>query len=135
MSAATRPPPVPQIHRWGGSMRDPSNAHLRKGAVRFMTVDIKRLTAHLSQSQQDEITKAYKKQAENQTAAFLWCFFLGWMGAHRFYLRQWGPGIIHLILALITVVIAVGGALAGVDPTIIIVAALPFGVAALIWEI
>jgi TM2 domain-containing membrane protein YozV len=100
-----------------------------------MTVDIKRLTAHLSQSQQDEITKAYKKQAENETAAFLWCFFLGWMGAHRFYLRQWGQGIIHLILALITIVIAVGGALAGVDPTIIVVAALPFGVAALIWEV
>jgi TM2 domain-containing membrane protein YozV len=100
-----------------------------------MTVDIKRLTAHLSQSQQDEITKAYEKQAENETAAFLWCFFLGWMGAHRFYLRQWGQGIIHLILALITVVIAVGGALAKVDPAIIVVAALPFGVAALIWEV
>jgi TM2 domain-containing membrane protein YozV len=100
-----------------------------------MTVDIKRLTAHLSQSQQEEISKAYKKQAENETAAFLWCFFLGWMGAHRFYLRQWGQGIIHLILALITVAIAVGGALAGVDPTIIVVAALPFGVAALIWEV
>lgn len=100
-----------------------------------MTVDIKRLTAHLSQSQQDEITKAYEKQAENETAAFLWCFFLGWMGAHRFYLRQWGQGIIHLIIALITVVIAVGGALAKVDPTIIVVAALPFGVAALIWEV
>jgi TM2 domain-containing membrane protein YozV len=100
-----------------------------------MTVDIKRLTAHLSQSQQEDITTAYKKQAENETAAFLWCFFLGWMGAHRFYLRQWGQGIIHLILALITVVIAVGGALVGVDPTIIIVAALPFGVAALIWEV
>jgi TM2 domain-containing membrane protein YozV len=100
-----------------------------------MTVDIKRLTAHLSQSQQDEIAKAYKKQAENETAAFLWCFFLGWMGAHRFYLRQWSQGIIHLILALITIVIAVGGALAKVDPTIIIVAALPFGVAALIWEV
>jgi TM2 domain-containing membrane protein YozV len=100
-----------------------------------MTVDIKRLTAHLSQSQQDEITKAYKKQAENETAAFLWCFFLGWMGAHRFYLHQWGQGIIHLIVALITVVIAVGGALAKVDPTIIVVAALPFGVAALIWEV
>jgi TM2 domain-containing membrane protein YozV len=116
-------------------MCDPSKAHLRKGAVRFMTVDIKRLTAHLSQSQQDEITKAYKKQAVNETAAFLWCFFLGWMGAHRFYLRQWGQGIIHLILALITVIIAVGGALVGVDPTIIVVAALPFGVAALIWEV
>jgi TM2 domain-containing membrane protein YozV len=100
-----------------------------------MTVDIKRLTAHLSQSQQEEITKAYKKQAINETAAFLWCFFLGWMGAHRFYLRQWGQGFIHLILALITIVIVVGGALAGVDPTIIIVAALPFGLAALIWEV
>jgi TM2 domain-containing membrane protein YozV len=100
-----------------------------------MTVDIKRLTAHLSQSQQEEITKAYEKQAENETAAFLWCFFLGWMGAHRFYLRQWGQGLIHLILALITIGIAVGGALANLDPTLVVLAALPFGLAALLWEI
>jgi TM2 domain-containing membrane protein YozV len=100
-----------------------------------MTVDIKRLTAHLSQSQQEEITKAYEKQAENETAVFLWCFFLGWMGAHRFYLRQWGQGIIHLILALITIGIAVGGALANLDPTLVVLAALPFGLAALLWEI
>ncbi|PWT77285.1 MAG: hypothetical protein C5B60_03020 [Chloroflexi bacterium] len=100
-----------------------------------MTVDIKRLTAHLSQSQQEEISKAYKKQAENETAIFLWCFFLGWMGGHRFYLRQWDQGIIHLILALIAVLIAVGGALANADPTIIIIAVLPFALAALIWEV
>jgi TM2 domain-containing membrane protein YozV len=100
-----------------------------------MAVDIKRLTAHLSQSQQQEIIKAYEKQAENETAVFLWCFFLGWMGAHRFYLHQWGQAVIHLILALITALIIVGGVLANVDPTIIVVAALPFGVAALIWEV
>ena len=100
-----------------------------------MTVDIRRLTAHLSGSQQDEIVKAYKKRAENETAAFLWCFFLGWMGAHRFYLRQWGQAIIHLLIVVIVAGIIVVGVLASINPTVVVLAALPFGLAALIWEV
>jgi hypothetical protein len=100
-----------------------------------MTVDIKRLTAHLSERQQEEIAAAYKKQAENETAAFLWCFFLGWMGAHRFYLRQWTPAFLHLIVALITAAIIVVGVVAQLDPTFVVLAALPFGLIALLWEV
>ena len=100
-----------------------------------MTVDIKRLTAHLSERQQDEIATAYKKQAENETAAFLWCFFLGWMGAHRFFLRQWTQAFLHLLVALIAAGIIVVGVITNLDPTIIVLAALPFGLAALIWEV
>ena len=100
-----------------------------------MTVDIRRLTAHLSTSQQDEIAKAYKKQQENETAAFLWCFFLGWMGAHRFYLRQWGQAFIHLLIVVIMAGIIVVGVLANLNPTLVVLTALPFGLAALIWEI
>ncbi len=100
-----------------------------------MTVDIKRLTAHLSQPQQDEIATAYKKQAENETAAFLWCFFLGWMGAHRFYLHQWGQAFIRLIIALIAIGVVVAGVIFKLDPTLVVLIALPFAMVALIWEI
>jgi TM2 domain-containing membrane protein YozV len=100
-----------------------------------MTVDIKRLTAHLSEGQRDEIAKAYKQQAVNETAAFLWCFFLGWMGAHRFFLHQWGQAILRLVIAIVAIGIVVVGVLAGIAPTIYILAALPFALVALIWEL
>ena len=100
-----------------------------------MTVDIKRLTAHLSERQQEEIAVAYKKQAENETAAFLWCFFLGWMGAHRFFLRQWTQAFLHLLVALITAGIIVVGVVFQLDPTLIVLTALPFGLIALLWEV
>ncbi len=100
-----------------------------------MTVDIKRLTAHLSEGQRDEIAKAYKQQAVNETAAFLWCFFLGWLGAHRFFLHQWGQAILRLVIALIAIGIVVVGVIDGIDPTIFVLAALPFALVALIWEI
>ncbi|MGO8949474.1 MAG: TM2 domain-containing protein [Ktedonobacterales bacterium] len=100
-----------------------------------MTVDIERLTSHLSPSQRDEISRAYKKQEENETAAFLWCFFLGWIGAHRFYLREWGLAIIHVVLVLIMAGIIVAGVMANLNSTLVVLAALPFGLAALIWEV
>jgi len=32
-----------------------------------------------------------------RTNAILWCFFLGWIGAHKFYLGQTGWGIAYLL--------------------------------------
>jgi TM2 domain-containing membrane protein YozV len=100
-----------------------------------MTVDIKRLTAHLSEGQRDDIANAYKQQAVSETAAFLWCFFLGWMGAHRFFLHQWGQAILRFIIALIAVGIVVVGILTGTAPPIYLLVALPFALVAIIWEI
>ncbi|MBD2187187.1 NINE protein [Pseudanabaena mucicola] len=33
---------------------------------------------------------------KSRTAAILWCFFFGWLGAHKFYLGQAGLGILYL---------------------------------------
>ncbi len=66
-----------------------------------MSVDIARMTAHLTPAQQEEIARAYRRTSENATTAFLLCFFLGIFGAHRFYLRQWGSALLHLVLAII----------------------------------
>ncbi|MDX2255154.1 MAG: NINE protein [Pseudanabaenaceae cyanobacterium bins.39] len=34
---------------------------------------------------------------KSRTTAILWCFFLGGIGAHRFYLGQAGIGILYLL--------------------------------------
>lgn len=34
---------------------------------------------------------------KTRTGAILWCFFLGWLGAHKFYLGQTGWGIVYLL--------------------------------------
>lgn len=34
--------------------------------------------------------------AKNRTVALLLCFFLGWLGAHRFYVEKAGTGILWL---------------------------------------
>jgi TM2 domain-containing membrane protein YozV len=34
---------------------------------------------------------------KSRTTAILWCFFLGGIGAHRFYLGQAGVGILYLL--------------------------------------
>jgi len=34
---------------------------------------------------------------KTRTSAILWCFFLGWAGAHKFYLGQSGWGIVYLL--------------------------------------
>ncbi|MGZ3676498.1 MAG: TM2 domain-containing protein, partial [Ktedonobacterales bacterium] len=74
-----------------------------------MSVDIKRLTAHLSPEQQAAVKKAYRARAESSTAAFISCFFLGVFGVHRFYLKQWRQGFLHLLLAVAIVLVLVGG--------------------------
>ncbi|WIG57743.1 MAG: hypothetical protein OJF49_000488 [Ktedonobacterales bacterium] len=98
-----------------------------------MSVDITRLAAHLTPQQQEAVKKAYSAHAENETAVFLFCFFLGIFGAHRFYLHQWRSGFLHLVLPAAIAVIVVGGLLANINIAIVAIIALPFLLIALIW--
>ncbi len=52
----------------------------------------------------DENTRArlqFEAQRKSTGAAYLLWFFLGWFGAHRFYLGQTGTGIVQLLLGLL----------------------------------
>jgi TM2 domain-containing membrane protein YozV len=44
-------------------------------------------------SQQAEVRPDYK----DKVTALVLCFFFGWVGAHKFYLRQTGWGVAYLI--------------------------------------
>lgn len=100
-----------------------------------MSVDIARLTAHLSPQQRETIQHDYRRKADGETAAFLYCFFLGIFGAHRFYLHQWGKGFVRLLLPLLAVAAAAGVLTLGLDPTLIVITAGPLLLIALIWMI
>ena len=100
-----------------------------------MSVDITRLTAHLSPEQQDEVKRAYRRRHENSTAAFLWCFFFGTLGAHRFYLKQWGAGFLRLLVPLIAVAAVVAGIVLKLQPAIVVAIVIVLLLIALLWEI
>ena len=100
-----------------------------------MTVDIARLTAHLSPEQQESVRKTFKRQAENETTAFLLCFFLGVFGAHRFYLRQTAAGFAHLVLTLLAVAVFVAGLATHSNLVAALLAALAILLLAIIWTI
>ncbi|MGZ3665839.1 MAG: NINE protein [Ktedonobacterales bacterium] len=99
-----------------------------------MSVDIKRLTAHLSPQQQAAVKKAYRARAESSTTAFISCFFLGVFGAHRFYLKKWRQGFLHLLLAIAIVLVLVGGFLLNQPVATAIIAGILL-LLALLWEI
>lgn len=41
----------------------------------------------------------YDKQSRNPSTALILALLLGGVGAHRFYLRQWGLGVAYLLFA------------------------------------
>jgi len=98
-----------------------------------MTVDIDQLTEHLPADQAREVKRAYRKQAKNETAAFLWCFFLGGVGAHRFYLRQWTRALLHLQVLVIAALVVIAGIIVDLPPLLIVAFVAPFILGALIW--
>ncbi len=58
-----------------------------------------------------------KKSAKNRLVAFLLCFFLGFLGIHRFYVGKIGTGIVQIltlgglgIWALIDLIMILAGA-------------------------
>ncbi len=98
-----------------------------------MTVDIDQLTEHLPADQAREVKRAYRKQAKDETAAFLWCFFLGGVGAHRIYLRQWTRALLHLQVLVIAALVVIAGIIVDVPPLLIAAIVAPFILGALIW--
>lgn len=100
-----------------------------------MSVDIKRLTAHLSPQQQAAVRKVYRERAENSTAAFITCFFLGVLGAHRFYLKQWRQGFLHLLLAAAIALVIGGGLLLRLPVVSVVIIAGILLLLALLWVI
>lgn len=100
-----------------------------------MSVDLNRLTAHLSPQQQADIAKAYHREADHSTTAFLYCFFLGTLGMHRFYLGQWRKGFAHLLLPLLVAAVLVAGFALKWSPLLLVAVAIPLVVIALVWEI
>lgn len=100
-----------------------------------MSVDLNRLTAHLSPQQQDDVKQAYHRGSEHSTTAFLYCFFLGTLGAHRFYLRQWRKGFAHLIVLLALAAVLVAGVALKWSPLVVIAVVIPLAIIALTWEI
>ena len=100
-----------------------------------MSIDLNRLTAHLSPQQQADIAKAYHRDAEHSTTAFLYCFFLGVFGVHRFYLHQWRKGFAHFVLPLAIAAVLVAGVGLKWSPLVALAVVIPLAVIALVWEI
>ena len=100
-----------------------------------MAVDIAQLAAHLPPEERQRVIRTYRREAENETAAYLYCFFLGIFGAHRWYLGHWRSGLLHLIipaLVVLAVVAGVVGILPAVVAAIIVAILLAIGLG---WEI
>ena len=103
-----------------------------------MSVDITHLTAHLSPEQQEDISREYRRHAINGTTAFLLCFFLGLFGAHRFFLRQWGRGLAHLLIPILIVaalLVAIFASPANGVATALVLVAVVLLLIGLLWEI
>jgi TM2 domain-containing membrane protein YozV len=98
-----------------------------------MAVDIVQLTEQLTPAQQRDVRRAYKARAKSETAAFLWCFFLGVLGAHRFYLRQWARAMLHVQLLIVVALVIVAGIVAGWPLVLIAAIAVPVALGAFIW--
>ncbi len=100
-----------------------------------MSVDIAQLTAHLAPEERQRVIRAYRQDAENETTAYLYCFFLGIFGAHRWYLGHWRSGLLHLIIPVLAVLAVIAGVvqiLPAVVAAIIVAILLAIGLG---WEI
>src|SRR5262249_47051334 len=104
-------------------------------AAILMSVDIARLAAHLAPDQQRAIAKEYRRRAQHDTTAFLLCFFAGLFGAHRFYLRQFGSGLLHLLLPVAAIVVVVVGMAAGASTAAVAIVAIALLLIGLVWAI
>src|SRR5262245_4718323 len=100
-----------------------------------MSVDLNQLAAHLPAPAQAAVKQAYTKRAINSTTVFVLCFFLGWCGAHRFYLGQFGKGFARLLVPLILLAAVVAGIALAWPSSAIALIVVPLALIALVWEI
>lgn len=70
------------------------------------------------------IEQRVANESRSALVAYLLWFFLGFFGAHRFYLGRWGSGLVQLVL------FGIGSAL-----TIVLVGYLPLALLGLWWLI
>lgn len=101
-----------------------------------MSVDINELAAHLDARRQTQVKEQYDARATHATTAFLLCFFLGYLGAHRFYLRQWRSAFARLILFVLGAAGLAAGyvASAPLNAALFVIGGLLI-LACLIWEV
>ncbi len=100
-----------------------------------MSVDITKLSAHLTPALQEQVKTAYHKESKDPTTAFLLCFFLGLFGAHRFYLGQVGRGLAHLALTVAAIIVlVVGVVIQGTNGLILDLVGAGLLLIGLIWE-
>jgi len=67
-----------------------------------------RLGTELTPQQKQFFQREYNKLSKNPSTAWKFALLLGVFGAHRFYLDQWGWGVIYLLFSwtLIPLVVA-----------------------------
>ena len=101
-----------------------------------VSVDIEEMAAHLDGRRQADVKEQYDARATHATTAFLLCFFLGFVGAHRFFLGQWRSGFAHLILFALGAAGVAGGFLtkSPVNAALFVIGGL-LVLASLIWEV
>jgi TM2 domain-containing membrane protein YozV len=101
-----------------------------------VSVDIEELAAHLDQARLKDVKAQYEARATNATAAFLLCFFLGYLGAHRFYVGQWRAGLLRLTPFILGAASVVAGFLtaAPLNAALFVIGGV-LVLASLIWEI
>jgi hypothetical protein len=101
-----------------------------------VSVNFDEMSAHLDRQRRDDTKKQFEERSTNATAAFLLCFFLGYLGAHRFYLGQWRVGLAHLAVFLLGAASAIAGffTAAPLDAALWVIGGVLI-LASLIWEI
>ena len=101
-----------------------------------MSVDIEEMAAHLDRQRLKDVKEQYDTRATNATVAFLLCFFLGYLGAHRFYLGQWRSGLAHLVVFTLGATSVITGFLttAPLNAALFVIGGV-LVLASLIWEI
>src|SRR5579863_2044797 len=81
--------------------------------LRHMEADeiLEQLNTRVSPERREVVQDAYTRAAKNGTAAFLTCYFLGLVGAHRLYLGDWRGAALRLLVPIGLALVAVAGIL------------------------
>jgi TM2 domain-containing membrane protein YozV len=70
-------------------------------------VELREALAKVPPQSQEAFVSFTNRRAKSPTIAVLLALFLGWLGAHRFYLRDYGLGFMYLAYFLIGIPVSV----------------------------